>query len=244
MTATTAVKVVRFLAGGSSLPDELRSRWARALTGDAAATPPGGPVGRPVRVALAVPVDLPGLPPPRFAAIDLQWFADSGEALANEAWLDAVDPALCGGSSLLGAGSCLVLADEVVLRGRDYVVARWEQGGDRYKAMHFGRRNPTLTPQEFSARWRRQAGRLGDEEIPGDVRGLAYIQNHPVPVTGHVWPLDAVNEVYVERADHLVRRASWFAARQEAALRTGAESFMSPTETWSMFVQESPLTSG
>jgi hypothetical protein len=195
-------------------------------------------------VAVAVPVDLPGLPPPRFAAVELQWFADSGDAFANEAWLEAADPRLCTGSNLLGAGSCLVVADEIVVRGRDYHVARWEQGGDRYKAMHFGRRNPALTVEEFSARWRNQAGRLGDEEIPADVRGLAYIQNHPVPLAGHDWPLDAVNEVYMERADQLVRRADWFAARQAAALRTEAESFMSPTETWSMFLRESPLTPG
>lgn len=243
MTATLGVKVVRFIAGGPSLPDELRSRWALALRPDQAVARAAGS-GRPARVALAVPVDLPGLPPPRFAAIDIQWFADNAAALANDAWLSATDPQLCTGSSLLGAGSCQVVADEVVLRGGDYLATRWAQGGDRYKAMHFGRRNPALTRAEFSDRWRHQAGRLGDEEIPADVRGLAYIQNHPVPLAGYEPPLDAVNEVYMERADHLVRRASWFAARQEAALRTEAESFMSPTETWSMFVRESPLTSG
>ena len=237
----TAVKVLRFLTGGPSLVDELRWRWTRALVGGAAEGPPAG---RPVRAALAGPVDLPGLPPARFAAIDLQWFADAGEALANEAWLDAADPELCVGSSLVGTDSWQVLADEVVLRGQDYLVARWREGGDRYKAMHFGRRNPALTLEEFSARWRSHAGRLGDEDIPGDVRGVAYIQDHPVPLARHEWPLDAINEVYVERADDLVRRAAWFAARQEAALRTGAEGFMSPTETWSLFVRESPLTSG
>ena len=67
------------------------------------------------------------------------------------------------------------------------------------------------------------------------------MQNHPVPLDDG-WFLDAVNEVWFERLDDLRRRAAWFAARQQAALRSGAVSFMSPTETWSMFVRESPLT--
>jgi len=230
-----AVKVVRFLAGGPSLAEDLRRRWTAALARDPGARPA---VGRPVRLALAVPLDQSELPP-RFAAIDLQWFAGVTEALANDAWLGAADPDLCLGSPLFGGSSCQVVADEAVLRGGDYLDARWRLGGERLKMMSFGRRNPRLTPREFSARWRNEAGRLGDERIPDDVRGLAYVQNHPVPLDGHEWPLDAVNEVYFERLDHLRRRAEWFAARQEAA---PAETFMSPAETWSMLVREAPLT--
>jgi hypothetical protein len=95
-----------------------------------------------------------------------------------------------------------------------------------------------LSPEEFSARWRVEAGRLGGQQIPDDVRGSAYVQNHPVRVDGHDWPFDAVNEVYVERLDDLRRRAAWMAARQDAALRSDAVRFMSPTETWSMCLRE------
>lgn len=223
----TAYKVVRFLSGGPSLPGTLRSLWARARAGD-----PGA--GRPMRVALAVPVVLPGLPPPRFAAVDLQWFAEAGGALANEAWLRSLEPDL-------GGEACRVVAEEVVLRGHDYLDARWALGGERWKMMSFGRRDRRLTPGQFSARWRREAGRLGDEEIPEDVRGLAYVQNHPVPLGGHEWPFDAVNEVYVEDVGALRRRGAWLAARQVAALRSGAPPFMSPAETWSLFVRETVL---
>ncbi len=109
--------------------------------------------------------------------------------------------------------------------------------------MSFGRRHPSLSPEEFSARWRNEAGRLGGEAIPDDVRGAAYVQNHPVPLDdGHEWPLDAVNEVYLERMDDLRRRAAWMAARTGDAGRADAVPFMSPTETWSMGVSEALLT--
>jgi hypothetical protein len=235
----TAVKVIRFLAGEPSLGRELTSCWAGVL-GDSGPTGSRAS-GRPFRVAVMTPLDLPDLPAPRFAAIDMQWFTDAGAALANAAWLEAAAPDLCLGSRALGEGSCHVVAEEVVLRGRDHLGARWDAGGERFKMMSFGRRNPRLTLEEFLARWRSQAGRLGDESIPDVVRGLAYVQNHPLALAGHEWPLDAVNEVYFERVDDLRRRAEWFAERQQAALRTDAESFMSPTDTWSMFVRESPV---
>jgi hypothetical protein len=232
----TAAKVVRLLTGADwvSLPTVLRRHW----TGVLSAGPDVAAPGRPHRVALSEPLDLPGLPPPRFGAVDIQWFADTKDAQANEAWLRGADPALCVGSALLGDGSVELIAEEFVLRGQDYYAARWAQGGERYKMMSFGRRNPALTPAEFSVRWRNQAGRLGGDDIPEDVRGLAYVQDHPIPSEDREWPLDAVNEVYFERIEHLRRRAEWFAARQEAALRTEAESFMAPTGTGSLYLRE------
>jgi hypothetical protein len=223
----TAVKVVRFLAGGHWPPGALRERWSRALGGAARRD-------RPFRVAVAEALTLPDLPPPRFTAVDIQWFTGVPAALANDTWLRSAAP------DLVDEGSCRVVAEEVVVRGRDYLDARWQGGGERYKMMSFGKRSPRLTLEEFSARWRSEAGRLGDQAIPEDVRGLAYVQNHPVPLDGHEWPFDAVNEVYVERLDDLHRRGAWFAARQEAALRSRAEGFMSPAETGSLFVREWP----
>jgi hypothetical protein len=165
-------------------------------------------------VAVAAP--LPGFAPSPWTVVDLQWFASLTEALANDAWLAAVAPDLRD-------GSCRVVATEVVLRGRAYLDARWREGGQRLKMMSFGRRNPALTPEEFSARWRSEAGRLGAEQIPDAVRGLAYVQNHPVPLDGQEWPLDAVNEVYVEGLDQLRRREAWFAERRAATLRSDAQ---------------------
>lgn len=240
----SAVKVVRFLSGPPGLADDLRALWGRALrAGPAASAERGGPAaaGRPSRVALGVPLTLPELAPSSYAAVDVQWFPDAPAALANDAWLRATAPDLVLDAAP-SAGSCRVVADEVVLRGADYLAARWRAGGDRYKMLSFGRRNPELTPEQFSARWRGEAGRLGAEQIPDEVRGAAYVQNHPVALDGHVWPLDAVNEVWFDRLDLLRRRAAWLAARQDEALRSGALGFMSPTDVWSIAVREVVLT--
>jgi hypothetical protein len=234
----TAVKVVRFLDGGPSLPAVLRGRWSRALATGVGDPPPAG---RPLRVAVAEPLRLPDFPPPPFAAADLQWFGGAAEALANEAWLAATGQGLGFGSPGIGPSSCRVVAEEVVARGGDYLRTRWAVGGERFTMMSFGRRAPGISRGQFSARWRGHAGRLGAEDIPEEVRGLAYVQDHPLEL-GHDWPFDAVNQAYFERLEGLRRRRDWFAARQAAALRSGDGGLMSPTEAWAMFVREWPLT--
>jgi hypothetical protein len=236
------VKILRFLEVERSpeapepLPAVLESRWVAAL-----GKTPAPAAGRPVRVVLAAPLDLPDVGPPPFAAIDVLWFDDLADARASDEWLAAADSDLAVGSSWLGGRSCQVMAEEVVLRGPEYLRARWHQGGERLKMTSFGKRNPELTLAEFSARWRSQAGRLGEEEIPADLQDLAYVQNHPVPGERREWPFDAINEVYFEQLDHLQRRRAYFAAKQDAAARFSAESFISPTQRWSMFVREWPL---
>jgi hypothetical protein len=216
---SAAVKLVRFHAGGPKGAGALEAGWARALSGPEAA-------GRPARVALAVPLVLAGLPPSRFVAVDCQWFADAAEAQANRAWLEAAGPDL--GAS---PGSLQVITEEVVLRGQDWLDARWAAGGERYKMMSCGRRDAAVPAAELSTRWRREAGRLGAEEIPEEVRGQAYAQNHPLGRGGTDRPLDAVNEVWFDRLADLRRRGAWFAARADAARAMWAE-------TWSLYLRE------
>jgi len=218
-----AVKLVRFHAGGPERAGALEAGWARAL-----ADPPAA--GRPVRVALAVPLALPGLPPPRFVAVDCQWFADAAVAEADRAWLEAAGPDLRAST-----GSLQVVTEEVVLRGQEWLDARWSAGGERYKMMSCGRRDPALAAPELSARWRREAGRFGSEEIPEAVRGQAYAQNHPLAPDGADRPLDAVNEVWFDRLADLRRRATWFAARLDAARGLWVE-------TWSLYLRETILS--
>jgi hypothetical protein len=221
----SGLKVVRFLSGEPSLAAALGERWARALASGSS------PDGRPMRVAVCEPLSQPGFPAPGYAAVDLQWFADPEDAWRNEGWVAAAGLAD-------DVGTVRLVVEEVVARGGDYLDARWSGGGERLKMMSFGRRNPALTPGEFSARWRGHAGSLGGATIPEDVRGLAYVQDHPVPVEGREWPLDAVNEVTFERLDDLRRRRDWFAARPDAA-----GDLMSPTEVWSLFVRERLISS-
>ena len=141
-----------------------------------------------VRHERTVALDLPGLPPPRWAAVEIVW--------------------LDGPVSAVALGPADVVVDAEVRRGADRLVDPSTAG--RYRMMSVARRNPALRRADFADRWRAEAGRLGGEAIPEDVRGLAYVQDHPV---GDDPPFDAINEVWFDTLDGLRRRAEWFAAR-------------------------------
>jgi hypothetical protein len=175
-----------------------------------------------LRTTLGLPIDDPDFPPSPFAAVSIQWFDDIDRALADNR-------------------APTVVAEEVVLRGADYLAERWAGGGERLKMMSFGRRNPRWSAAEFSARWRGEAGTVGGDSIPADVRGLAYVQNHPIDPDDHDWPFDAVNEVWFERLDLLRRRGAYIAAKLASPSPAPADSLMAPGAAWSMFVRESPL---
>jgi hypothetical protein len=167
------------------------------------------------RVALGQALHLPGLPAPRFATVEVVWADEPPTARAGEI--------------------SLVVAEEV-RRGADALAARWVAGGERFKMMSFGRRNPALTPEEFAARWRREAGRLGGEQIPDDLRGFAYVQDHPLP--GSDPAFDAVNEVWFDDQDDLRRRAEWIAARPVPA------DLMDPDRSGFVLLREEVLVPG
>jgi EthD domain len=189
-------KVVCFVRGD---PAQVRAGWRDA----------------PVRASLGTALDLPGLPPAPFAAVDVLWFAGEPPPLT------------------LGPGSVAVAVEEVVLRGAEALAARRDAGGEGLKMMSFGRRNPALSPAEFADRWRREAGRLGGDPIPDKLRGVAYAQDHPRPGTEPAF--DAINEVWFDRIDDLRRRMEWFAARPVPA------DLWSPSECWSVSLREEPV---
>ena len=82
--------------------------------------------------------------------------------------------------------------------------------------MAIAQRASGLTPAEFSRAWRGRAGQVrrpGAAEvtvIPDDVRGRAYVQNHPQPRTDGEWAYDAVNEVWFDDLESLRTRITWF----------------------------------
>ena len=158
--------------------------------------PPAAPLAD-ERIAL----ELPGLPPPVFAAVEVLWF--DGDVPER-------------------SGELEVVVDEHLLRG--------DARSGPFTMLSFGRRNPALTRAEFVERWRKEAGSLGGDRIPDDLRGLGYVQNVPL---GDDPPLDAINEVWFADLDTLRRRAEWFAARPIPA------DLMSPTECWSLYVRDS-----
>ncbi len=174
----------------------------------------------PDRVTLATALDLAGLPPPRFAAIEIVWASvDAAGTPPDEAMV----------AGRRDEGVIAVPVDEVVVRGAEALTTRWADAGERFKMMSVGRRNPALTRAEFVERWRTEAGRLGGDRIPDELRGLAYVQNHP---RGDDPPFDAINEVWFDRLDDLRRRAEWFAARPIPA------DLMSPADCWSLYLRE------
>jgi hypothetical protein len=158
--------------------------------------------GGPDRVVVAAALTLGGLPPPRHAAVDMVWGAVAG----------------------VGRPACTLAVDEEVRRGA--------VGGERYTMMSLACRRPGLSRAEFAARWRAEAGRLGAEAIPEDVRGAAYVQDHPV---GDDPPFDAVNEAWFADLDGLRRRAEWFAARPVPA------DLFDPARSWALYLRWEPV---
>jgi len=116
----------------------------------------------------------------------------------------------------------------------DYIDARWEQHGNeqKVKMMSVAKRADGLSPAEFSERWKTQSGRHGDSKMPPEVLGMAYAQNHPVPVAEHEWPYDAVNEVWFDDRKGCSARLDYFAAvSNEAATSKAGSIFHPPTST-------------
>jgi hypothetical protein len=183
--------------------------WRETFSADA-----GAPTeARPRRIVLCATLSH-STSAARHDAIALEWFTDDEHLRRFEQWRamatgpvsDVVEP----------AGSAVIVAHELVLRGEEWLGRRWPYDRPRYKHMALARRAAGLTPAEFSARWRGHAGRAtraADDravEIPRDVLGVAYVQDHPLPREGVDWAYDAVNEVYFEDLDGLRRREQWF----------------------------------
>lgn len=188
------LKRIRFAPDGAA-------GWREALVAGADAPPDV----RPLRIAVCT--SLPELlPDPRHDVIGLEWFTDVEHVGRFDEW------------SAPDAGT-VVVAEERVLRGADWLERRWRDGDVRLKHMAMARRAAHLSQAEFSKRWTTHAGTLGPAAIPDEVRGCAYVQNHPLaPVEGE-WAYDAVNEVYFDDVEGLRRRIAYF----EATLADGTE---------------------
>lgn len=177
------------------------------------------PEVRPSRVAVCITLpDLTG-PDPKHDGIGLEWFADAEHLWRFQAWLDTADGRLLqrqGDGVIDRDASPVIVADESILRGGDWLEQRWHCGGGKLKHMAIALRASALTPAEFSQAWRSRAGQIrrpGAAEvtvIPDVARGHAYVQNHPRPRTTGEWAYDALNEVYFDDEDSLRTRIEWF----------------------------------
>lgn len=146
---------------------------------------------------------------PIHAAVRIEWFADMEHLGRYERWLD-------GAGWKPDKDVVVIVAEEHVLRGDDWLAARWADGGPRYKHMALARRAQGLTQAQFSERWQSRAGRVGATPIPEEAKGCAYAQDHPVPRRDGDCRYDAVNEVWFDDVDALRTRIAWM----DEALRT------------------------
>ncbi len=189
--------------------------WPHAVAA-AAHVPPDV---RPSRIAVCLTLsDLSG-PDRKHDGIGIEWFADAGHLRRFQDWLGTPDGRLLLQRADRVAdpdASPVIVADESVLRGADWLEQRWRGGGAKLKHMAVAVRASGLTSAEFSQAWRSRAGQIrrpGAAEvtvIPDDARGRAYVQNHPHPRTAGEWAYDAVNEVYFDDVESLRTRITWF----------------------------------
>jgi hypothetical protein len=194
---------------------------------------------RPLRAALCTVLPGEGLPP-RHDGVGIEWFENGAHLAKFEQWRSVTAPRSEAIPDAIGSGlGPVVVATEVVPRGAEWLEGRWREGGTKFKHMAIACRAGHLTPAEFSQRWQAHAGTVSrgsasrDVVIPDDVRGLAYVQDHPVPQDDHAWAYDAINEAYFEDLEGLRRRAMWFEGNvglDAQADLVGARWFLSARE--------------
>ena len=216
--------------------EDFAGGWRRAV-----AVPLGAPPSvRPVRIVTCL--SLPDvIPDPCHDGIGIEWFRDAGHLESYEEWLAGPrgrDARELLESALDPDDSTLLVADELVLRGSDWLDERWRQGGPKLKHMAIARRARGLTREEFSLMWKGRAGQIrraggAAVDIPEEARGLAYVQNHPRPGTAVDGAYDALNEVYFDDVESLRLRAEWFRAHM-----TGAAEADMVAESWFVAARE------
>ena len=157
------------------------------------------PAAAPLRAAMCHVIQDSRGPRAPHAAIGIAWFQD----LAALQRYEDNEP------------GAVVIAEEHVLRGADWLAQRWRDPRPKYKHMALAKRAAGLTAAELSERWRNRPGRVGGGttapalEIPAAARGRAYVQNHPVPGT-HDALYDAINEVYFDDIPSMQSRIAFF----------------------------------
>jgi hypothetical protein len=196
------------------------------------------PLGvRPSRVTVCTILpELTG-PDPRHDGILMEWFADAAHLRRYQDWLVS-GPVPENPET----PESVIVAEEAVLRGAAWLDRRWRDGGDRLKHMALAVRAAGLTPAEFSRAWRSRAGqvrRAGATQvtaIPDEVRGRAYVQNHPDLAGERAY--DAVNEVWFDDLAGLRARVEWFRADLPGPAEPGPAEADLIRQSWFIAVRE------
>jgi hypothetical protein len=232
--------VIKQIEFGSRRPDALPDDFARVWREVVVQGAWAPHVVRPLRAAVCMRI--PGREGAKHDGVALRWFLDEHHLERFEQWRATAPVATDNDGVTDPAAARMIVAEEVVLRGEEWLEERWRDGGEKLKHMALARGATTLTPAEFSEMWRGRAGvvkRAGDATataIPDAARGLAYVQNHPVARRDGEWAYDAVNEVYFDDLESLAVREDWFAANLD---RAGEDDLIG--EHWFLSVTEEVL---
>jgi hypothetical protein len=236
------IKRIRF---ATRRRDVCSATFAASWPHTVARAPFAPPHVRPSRVAVCSPLSEYTGPDPKHDGIVIEWFADAEHLERFQEWLATRPGRLMLDRShrvVDPEASLLIVTDESVLRGPDWLERRWLAGGGALKHMAIAVRAAGLTPADFSERWRSRAGRIqgaGAAQptvIPDEARGCAYVQNHPRPRSDGEWAYDALNEVYFDDPQSLLRRIRWFREN----LVNGAEEDL-VSQSWFLAVREEPV---
>lgn len=208
------IKRIQFFSRRAEIsPAEFQTRWLHAFTQALR-------VDAPARaVANIVLHDVPGCEAAH-DAISMEWFdsTDPYVAMPWEATSARHDRTDLQPFEELGDAEAYrcIIADELVLRGADWLDRRWLEAAPKFKHMALARRAHGLSAAEFSERWRNRAGQLGGGSsapvitIPDAARGHAYVQNHPCQLVDPS-AYDAINEVYFDHLTAMRARIEFFA---------------------------------
>jgi hypothetical protein len=229
------IKRIRLATSKNGLgPEEFSRRWRDAVAGVASAPEPARPARLTVSVAVReVAADQ------KYDGVALEWFTDEEHLLRYETWLAAADgqeQERLLGEAIDLAASPVVVSDERVVRGADWLDQRWQDAAPKLKQLAIAKRAARLTLPQFLDLWRSRAGKIGSAPIPEAFRGLAYVQNHPRAMAGRDWAYDAVNEVYFDDAESLLARIEYF----ERELNDRGEDDLI-SANWFLAVREEPL---
>lgn len=204
------------------------SVWPEAVAGCSEA-----PVDvRPARVTVATSLAQLNPGDATYDGVVNAWFTDDEHLARFDAWLGTAHGRSVRGRILQiidAPASPEVVVDEVVLRGEDWLEQRWRDGSDQLKHLALAQRAEGLTAADFAERWEAHAGQISRPgtsaatAIPDELRGCAYVQNHPRPLASDESDesadavesaYDAVNEVYFDDFEGLRSRIDWFEANE------------------------------
>jgi hypothetical protein len=229
------IKRIRLATSKSGLGhEEFTRRWSAAVAAAAAAPQPA----RPVRLAVSRALT-DFVADQKYDGVGLEWFTNEEHLRRYEAWLAAPDGEVPGkllGEALELDASPVVVTDERVVRGAEWLEQRWRGGGPKLKQLAIATRATGLTLLQFLELWRSRAGKIGATPIPEAYRGLAYLQNHPRIMADRDWAYDAINEVYFDDMDSLLARIAYF----ERELTGQAEAGLVGAN-WFLAVREEPV---